>query len=105
MYNMWNFRKKEKSPDKKDFVIYKHYKPARIIAIEKRGRKYFLLITWDNLTYRGQSYEKWVRADQCKPYIPPGKKTLAQEIYDVVKLTWLQKLIVKLKNWYYGRKS
>jgi sarcosine oxidase delta subunit len=102
---MWNFRKKEKSPDKKDFVIYKDYKPARIVAIERRGRKYFLLITWDNLSHRGQSYEKWVRADQCKAYIPPGKKTLYQQIYGAVKLNWFQNLIVKLQNWYYGRED
>ena len=100
---MWNRRKKEKTSEKKDFVIYKDYKPARILAAEKRGRKLYLLLTWDHLKVRGQAYEKWVKADQCKPYNPPGKKTLYQEIYGTVKLSWLQKLIVKLQNWWYGK--
>lgn len=101
---MWNFRKKEQFPEQKDFVIYRDYKPARILAMEKRGRKYFLLIGWNHLTHNGKIYEKWVRADQCKAYIPPGKKTLSQQIYGVVKLSWLQNLIVKLQNWFYGNR-
>jgi hypothetical protein len=102
---MWNFRKRDKTPEQKDFVIYRDYKPARIVATERRGRRYFFLLTWSHLKVRGQAYEKWVRADECIQYIPPGKKTLYQEIYGAVKLHWLQKLIVKLKNWYYGRKD
>jgi hypothetical protein len=102
---MWNFRKKENLPKQKDFVIYKNYKPARIIGAEKRGRKTYLSLSWNNLTVQGKTYEKWVRADQCKLYTPPGKKTLYQEIYGTVKLSWFQKLIVKLQNWYYGRKD
>jgi hypothetical protein len=101
---MWNFRRKEKTPKQKDFVIYKKFKPARILAVDRKGRTPYFLISWDNLTHRGQAYQKWVKAELCTQYIPPGKKTLYQEIYGEVRnLTWFQKLIVKLKNWWYGK--
>jgi hypothetical protein len=100
---MWNFRKKESLPKQKDFVIYKDYKPARIVGAERRGRKTYLLISWTNLSYKERVQEKWVKASECIPYTPLGKKTLYQEIYGAVKLTWFQNLIVKLQNWYYGR--
>jgi len=101
---MWNSKTKRRDLlDKKDFVIYKNYPPARILALEKRGRKYFLYLSWENLSQNNKIYEKWVRADQCKEYKPEGKKTLSQQIYGVVKLTWLQNLIVKLQNWWHGK--
>lgn len=102
---MWNFKKKKKTPEQKDFVIYKNYKPARIVGAERRGKKTYLLLAWTNLPQGEKTYEKWVKASECIEYTPPGKKTLSQQIYGVVKLSWFQKLIVKLQNWYYGRKD
>ncbi len=102
---MWNFRKKKKTPEQKDFVIYKNYKPAKIVGAERRGKKTYLLLAWTNLPQGEKTYEKWVKASECIEYTPPGKKILSQQIYGAVKLNWLQNLIVKLQNWYYGRKD
>lgn len=103
---MWNFKKRS-LPEEKDFVLYRNYKPARIIAAEKRGKKLYLLLTWTNLTHRGGTFEKWVKAEECREYNPPGKRTLYQEIYGnaAKKFSWFQKLINNLKIWWYGRKN
>lgn len=100
---MWNFRKK--SLDYKDFVIYKDYKAARVISADKRGRKLYLLLSWDHLKMRGKSKEKWVKAELCKQYIPPGKKHLSQQIYGAVRLNWLQKIIIKIQNYWYESRT
>jgi hypothetical protein len=101
---MWNFKKRS-LPEQKDFVLYRNYKPARIVSAERRGRNLYLLLSWTNLTHKNQAYEKWVKASECVQYTPPGKKTLYQEIYGntVAKFNWFQKLIVKLKIWWYGK--
>jgi len=100
---MWSFRKKEKEPKQKDFVVYRNYKPARIVGAERKGRKTHLLLAWTNLPQGEKTYEKWVKADECIPYTPPGKKTLYQQLYGAVRLNWFQTLIVKLQNWWYGK--
>lgn len=108
---MLNSRKLD--PKEKVFVTYKDNYPARVIAVEKRGRKHYLLLRWDN--FGGQiKPEKWVKDTLCKEFIPTGKGTLREQIMrealkvfpnprSTIKLNWWQKLIVKLQNWWYGK--
>jgi hypothetical protein len=109
---MWNFKKKKKTPEQKDFVIYKNYKPARIVGAERRGKKTYLLLAWTNLPQGEKIYEKWVKASECIEYTPSSKEYSLGSAIPVpfsrkgkVPLNWWQKLIVKLQNWYYGRKD
>jgi hypothetical protein len=112
---MSNFRML--SPEEKVYVIYKDFNPARVIAVEKRGRKHYLLIRWENLGDGKRSPEKWVKDSLCTEYIPLGKETNLAElrknalsVFPTYKanskgkanLAWWQKLIVKLQNWWYG---
>jgi hypothetical protein len=86
-------------PEEKVFVTYKNSLPARVIAVEKRGRKHYLLIRWDNFGSDQFKPEKWVKDTLCKEYETPNKEALLQTR---VKLAWWQKMIVKLQNWWYG---
>jgi len=117
---MSNFR--TLGPDEKVYVSYKHYKPARVVAVEKRGRKHYLLLRWENFTFgMGKPhYEKWVKDSFCVEYKPTGKGTTLAELKrnalsvfptyranrkGKVTLAWWQKLIIKLQNWWYGIKD
>lgn len=106
---MLNSKKRKNSlSEDKVYVLYKDNPcPARVVAVEKRGRKHYLLIRWENFGSEQFKPEKWVRDSLCKEYKPEGKKTLYEEIYGKGKasLNWWQKLIVKLQNWWYGLKD
>lgn len=95
---MLNFRKKKK--EEKQLVTYKNYLPAEVIDVEKRGRKLYLLLRWSNF----HTVPKWVRADMCKPYTPDGKR-VGFNPFGKAELNWFEKFIVKLQNWWYGRKD
>lgn len=99
---MLNFRKKKK--EERELVTYKNYLPAEVIDVEKRGRKLYLLLRWSNF----HTVPKWVRADMCKPYTPEPKEK--KSVFTLVsrgkaELNWFEKFIVKLQNWWYGRKD
>ena len=96
---MSNFRLLD--PDEKKYVIYKNSAPARVIAVEKRGRKYYLLIRWENFAGAVSPPEKWVKDTLCKEYISE-KPEVSYEAPGKMPLKWWQKIIVKLQNWYYG---
>lgn len=112
---MSNFRKLDL--EEKVYVNYKNYKPAKVVAVEKRGKNHYLLLRWENLPfYKGKYYEKWVKDTLCKEYKPTGKGVTRSEIVrNALKvfptyranrkgrtpLNWFQKLIVKLQNWWY----
>lgn len=116
---MSNFR--TLGPDEKVYVNYKNYNPARIVAVEKRGRKHYLLLRWENFFgYKGRYFEKWVKDSFCVEYKPTGKGTTLAELKrnalsvfptyranrkGKVTLAWWQKLIIKLQNWWYGIKT
>ena len=105
---MLNSKKRKNSlSEDKVYVLYKDNPcPARVVAVEKRGRKHYLLIRWENFGSEQFKPEKWVKDALCKEYEPTGKKTLYQEIYgEKYKMSWWQKLIVKLQNWWYGIKN
>ena len=99
-------------PEEKVYVTYKDNPPARVIAVEKRGRKHYLLLRWDNLGHGQFKPERWVKDTFCTEYNPTGKGVSLQEKRrralsislhkGRVKLAWWQKLIVKLQNWWYG---
>lgn len=100
---MLNSKKRQNSlSEDKVYVLYKDNPcPARVIAVEKRGRKIYLLLRWEN--YGGQIFkpEKWVKDTYCEEYTPTGKeKSLFKG--GRLDLSWWQKLIVKLQNWWYG---
>jgi hypothetical protein len=95
---MLNFKKKKK--EEKVLVFYKNWPPARVIGSEKRGRNLFLLLNWEN--YHVKS--KWVKADLCTEVKALGKRTILNP-FGRVELTWIEKLIVNIQNWYYGRKN
>jgi hypothetical protein len=86
-------------PEEKVFVIYKDNPPARVIAVEKRGRKHYLLLRWDNLGGDVFKPEKWVKDTLCTEYKPEGSQKYKAP--GRMPLNWLQKLIVKLQNWWY----
>lgn len=105
---MLNFRKKKKEKERK-LVIYKDNPPAEVIDIEKRGRKFYLLLRWSNYSIT----PRWVRADYCTKYTPGGTK-LTDKLGSAIpvpftrgkaRLNWFEKIIVKLQNWWYGRKN
>lgn len=101
---MFNSKKRKNSlSEDKVFVLYKDNPfPARVVAVEKRGRKYYLLIKWVNLGGEFKP-EKWVREVLCKEINPKDRKILYEEIYEEEdEMSWWQKLIVKFKNWWYG---
>lgn len=99
---MSNFRLLD--PDEKKYVLYKNSAPVRVIAVEKRGRKYYLLIRWENFAGAVSSPEKWVKDTLCKEYTP--KKSEAKyKAPGKLLLKWWQKIIVKLQNWWYGLKE
>jgi hypothetical protein len=87
-------------PEEKVYVIYKNNPPARVIAVEKRGRKHYLLIRWEN--YGGQQFkpEKWVQDTLCKEVKIDKPKKPFYKAPGRVALSWWQKLIVKFQNWY-----
>lgn len=88
-------------PDEKKYVIYKDFPPARVIAVEKRGRKYYLLIRWENFAGAVSPPEKWVKDTLCKEYTPE-KPSASYKAPGRIPLNWWQKFIVKLQNWWYG---
>ena len=117
---MSNFRKL--APEEKVYVIYKNYKPARVIDVEKRGRKHYLLLRWENYSFgtNKPKYEKWVKDTLCTEFKPTGKGTTLAELrrntlkvfpsYKAnskgrTKLAWWQKLIINLQNYLYGIKN
>lgn len=103
-------------PDEKVYVTYKDNPPARVIAVEKRGRKHYLLLRWDNFGSEQFKPERWVKDEICTEYKPTGKGTTLQKlrrnalnVFPYTKkgktnLAWWQKIIVKLQNWWYGIK-
>lgn len=117
---MSNFRTLK--PHEKVYVNYKNYKPAKVVAVEKRGRKYYLLLRWENFSFgtNRPHYEKWVKDSLCTEYKPTGKGTTLEEVKRAAlnvfpayrgrkktraSLAWWQKLIIKLQNWWYGIKD
>ena len=101
---MLNSKKRQNSlSEEKVFVTYKDNLPARVIDVEKRGRKIYLLLRWENFGGDQFKPERWVKDTLCVEYKPTGKKTLYQQIYgEKFKMSWWQSLIVKLQNWWYG---
>lgn len=105
---MLNFRKKKREEERK-LVRYKNYPPAEVIDIEKRGRKFYLLLRWSNC----HLVPKWVRADKCENYVYSNlkfKDSLGSAIpvpftRGKARLNWFERIIVKLQNWWYGRKN
>lgn len=96
---MLNFRKKKKEEEKK-LVIYKNHPPAEVIDVDRRGKNFYLLLRWSNYN----ALPKWVKADMCKPYTPVGKR-ISFNPFGRTELNWFEKFIVKLQNWWYGRKN
>ena len=92
------------SSDEKKYVIYKDFPPARVVAVEKRGRKHYLLIRWENFTGTVSFPEKWVKDTLCKEYTPE-KPSASYKAPGRIPLNWFQRLIVKLHNWWYGNKK
>ena len=107
---MLNSKKRKNSlSEDKVYVLYKDNPcPARVVAVEKRGRKHYLLIRWENFGSEQFKPEKWVRDSLCKEYEPTKKNSLGSAIpvpfskKGKAALNWWQKLIVKLQNWWYG---
>jgi hypothetical protein len=83
------------------YAIYKNFPPARIKAVEKRGKKIYLLLSWTNHPHL---FNRWVNDKYCTEYVPTGKPVQkTRRIQKTrVKLNWFQNLIVKLQNWWYG---
>lgn len=117
---MSNFRKL--APEEKVYVIYKNYKPARVIAVEKRGRKHYLLLRWENYSFgtNQPKHEKWVKDTLCTEFKPEGKLSYQEKVNKKLKsaglprfsnvkgrtkLAWWQKLIINLQNYLYGIKN
>ena len=92
------------SSDEKKYVIYKDFPPARVVAVEKRGRKHYLLIRWENFTGTVSLPEKWVKDTLCKEYTPE-KPSASYKAPGRIPLNWFQRLIVILQNWWYGNKK
>jgi hypothetical protein len=46
-----------------EFAKYRNFPPARIISMDKKGHKLYLLLSWDN---RKDLPSKWVRAKECR---------------------------------------
>jgi hypothetical protein len=88
-------------PEEKVFVIYKDNPPAKVVAVEKRGRKHYLLLRWENLGQGQFKPEKWVKDTLCTEYKPEGSQKSFYKAPGRMPLNWWQKLIVKLQNWWY----
>ena len=101
----WN--KQQKTFTDTDLVTYRNWKPARLIAKEKRGRKYYFLLSWDNLTVEGKSFQRWVKAEDCTLYKPKSKKELTKKAlskYGKTELSWWQKIIINIQDWWYDKR-
>ena len=117
---MLNSHKSFKSlEEEKVYVLYRDLPPARVVSVEKRGRKHYLLLRWENLGNGVRYPERWVKDTYCTEYTPTGKgETKADIIQKEIRrralkvfpsykkgrlsLNWFQKLIVKLQNWWYN---
>jgi hypothetical protein len=101
---MLNSKKRHNSlTEEKVYVLYKDNPcPARVIDVEKRGRKIYLLLRWENFGNEQFKPEKWVREALCKEYKPEGPQTPSYKAPGRMALNWWQKLVVKFQNWWYG---
>jgi hypothetical protein len=107
MYSMLNSKKKNSLSEEKVYVLYKDNPPARVVDVEKRGRKIYLLLRWENFGGEQLKPEKWVKDSLCEEFKPTGKRSSDFPTYKgrtrgKAPLNWIQKLIVKLQNWWYG---
>jgi hypothetical protein len=90
------------------FALYKHYPPARVVKMDKRGRRLYLLLRWDNVMGGTHPPEKWVKAHRCEEYIPGGTQNKAKtELKPPYKVepNWWQRIVIKLQNWYYAYRN
>lgn len=101
---MLNSKKRHNSlTEDKVYVLYKDNPfPARVMAVEKRGRKHYLLLRWENLGGAVFKPEKWVKDTLCEEYFPEGSQKPSYKAPGRLALNWWQKLIVKFQNWWYG---
>jgi hypothetical protein len=112
---MLNSKKQNSLSEEKVYVLYKDNPPARVVDVEKRGRKIYLLLRWENFGSEQFRPERWVKDSLCEEFKPTGKGLARQKIVqNALKvfpnykgrskwpLTWWQKLIVKLQNWWYN---
>jgi hypothetical protein len=103
---MWNFKKEKNSlSEEKVYVLYKNNSnPARVMAVEKRGKNIYLLLRWEN--YASEQFKpKWVREALCVAFTPEELQKPSYKALGRIALKWWQKLIVKLQNIWYGRKA
>jgi hypothetical protein len=92
--------------EEKVYVLYKDNPwPARVIDVEKRGRKIYLLLRWENFGNEQFKPEKWVREALCVEFTPEGSQKPSYKAPGKMALKWWQKLIVKFQNIWYGRKA
>jgi hypothetical protein len=112
--------RKNSLSEEKVYVLYKDNPPARVVDVEKRGRKIYLLLRWGNFGSEQFRPERWVKDSLCEEFKPTGKGITRTEVVKNAlrvfptyranrkgrtPLNWFQKLIVKLQNWWYGLKQ
>lgn len=104
---MLNSKKQNSLSEEKVYVLYKNNPPARVVDVEKRGRKIYLLLRWENFGNEQFKPERWVKDSLCEEFKPTEKRTSNFPTYKgrtrgKAPLKWWQKLIVKFQNWWYG---
>jgi hypothetical protein len=98
---MLNSKRQNSLSEEKVYVLYKDNPPARVVDVEKRGRKIYLLLRWENFGSEQFRPERWVKDSFCKEFKPEGSQKPFYKAPGKVVLTWWQKLIVKFQNWWY----